>query len=595
MKKVFIHIRHISEMFASFFKVRSIRFIITVSFAFTTILAMLILGVTLYGKFTRTAEQNVALNTRQIVDQVNLNLDYYQRNMMEVASMLESSINKTPDLPNAKLEEQMDVIMDIREDIVSIAVFTKKGELVIGSPFSSLKEGIRVQEQEWFKLVEESSQQGIFFSSPHVQNLFPFKHNWVISVSRPISFFYKGDKQEGVILVDMNFSYIDQISKKASLGRRGYIYITDSKGNILYHPQQQLIYSDLKQEDNEAVLKHSYGSFIQKIQGEERLVTVKTVNYTGWKIAGISYIDELVTTKRDIINFSGWILLFAVAFVISIFMFISAKITQPIKELDQSMKRVEEGEFDINVDIKGDREVVHLSKTFNMMVSRIKLLMNQIVYEQEAKRKSELNALQAQINPHFLYNTLDSIVWMAENRKSSDVIVMITALARLFRISISRGKNIITIKEELEHAKNYLIIQKIRYKNKFQYTIEADEEVFEYKTIKLILQPIIENAIYHGIEYMVDEGEIKISARIIDQKLMYEIRDNGLGMNKETMEKLLSYESKDKGGSGVGVKNVHERIQLSFGKEYGVEIESELEEGTAVRLWLPLIKEEELN
>jgi two-component system, sensor histidine kinase YesM len=593
MKKVFIYIRRIMKNFESFFRERSIRFIITVSFALTTILAMLILGITLYGRFTRAAEENVAMNMRQIVDQVNLNLDYYQRNMMEVASMLESSINKIPELPNAKLEEQMDVIMDIREDIVSIAVFTDKGKLVAGSPFSTLKEGVRVQEQEWFRIAEDSSHQGIFFSSPHVQNLFPYKHNWVISVIRPMSFIYKGERLKGVLLVDVNFSYIDQISKKASLGRRGYIYIVDPNDNIIYHPQQQLIYSGLKKEESEVVQSHSYGSFIEKAQGEDRLVSIKAVNYTGWKIVGVSYIDELVTTKRDIISFSAWILLFAVAFVISVFMFISAKITQPIKELDQSMKRVEEGEFHITVDIKGDREVVHLSKTFNMMIAKVKALMNQIVYEQEAKRKSELNALQAQINPHFLYNTLDSIVWMAENGKSSDVIVMVTALARLFRISISRGRNIITVEEELEHAKNYLIIQKIRYKNKFQYTIEADEEVLKYKTLKLILQPMIENAIYHGIEYMVDEGEIKISADIIDNKLMYEIKDNGLGMKKETMDKLLSYESKTKGGSGVGVKNVHERIQLSFGKEYGVEIESELEEGTTVRLWLPIIKEEE--
>lgn len=593
MKKNFIFTRRFMRNFAELFRERSIRFIITVSFALTTILAMLFLGVVLYGKYIKTAEENVAMNTRQIVDQVNLNLDYYQRNMMEVASMLESSINKTTELPNAKLEEQMDVVMDIREDIVSIAVFTEKGELVTGSPFSRLKEGVRVQEQEWFRIAEDRAHQDIFFSSPHVQNLFPYKHNWVMSVIRPMSFFYKGERLRGVLLVDVNFSYIDQISKKASLGRRGYIYIVDPKDNIIYHPQQQLIYSGLKKEDSGAVLKHSYGSFVEKVQGEDRLVSVKTVNYTGWKIVGVSYIDELVTTKKDAISFSVLILLFAGAFVISVFMFISAKITQPIKELDQSMKRVEEGDFDITVDIKGDREVVHLSKTFNMMIVKVRTLMHQIVYEQEAKRKSELNALQAQINPHFLYNTLDSIVWMAENGKGSDVIVMVTALARLFRISISRGKNIITVGEELEHAKNYLIIQKIRYKNKFQYTIEADAEVLKYKTLKLILQPMIENAIYHGIEYMVDEGEIKISAGVIGGKLMYEIRDNGLGMKKETMDKLLSYESKGKGGSGVGVKNVHERIQLSFGKEYGVEIESELEEGTTVRLWLPIIEEEE--
>jgi two-component system sensor histidine kinase YesM len=225
------------------------------------------------------------------------------------------------------------------------------------------------------------------------------------------------------------------------------------------------------------------------------------------------------------------------------------------------------------------------------MVSRIKFLMGQIVLEQEAKRKSEINALQAQINPHFLYNTLDSIVWMAEHEKNGDVITMVTALAKLFRISISKGKNIITVQEELEHVKNYLIIQTKRYKSKFKFEIEAQEDILNYKTLKLILQPIVENSIYHGIEYMVDEGFIKISVGVIDGKLLFQVRDNGLGMAPETCKYLLVQETKSKSGSGVGVKNVHERIQLSYGKEYGLEIESELEIGTSVRIWLPLIKD----
>jgi two-component system sensor histidine kinase YesM len=226
------------------------------------------------------------------------------------------------------------------------------------------------------------------------------------------------------------------------------------------------------------------------------------------------------------------------------------------------------------------------------MVSRIRQLMDQIVVEQEAKRKSELNALQAQINPHFLYNTLDSIVWMAENGKSEDVITMVTSLARLFRISISRGKNIITVREEIEHARNYLIIQKVRFKNKFSFNIDVDEEVIQYKTLKLILQPIIENALYHGIQYMVEEGSINISAKIAQGKLLYEIADSGLGIKPELLEKILSHDSKESGGAGVGVRNVHERIQLCYGKEYGIEIQSELEEGTTVKLWLPIVKDE---
>ncbi|SKA72990.1 two-component system, sensor histidine kinase YesM [Clostridium sp. USBA 49] len=180
---------------------------------------------------------------------------------------------------------------------------------------------------------------------------------------------------------------------------------------------------------------------------------------------------------------------------------------------------------------------------------------------------------------------------MAENGKTQDVITMVTSLARLFRISISRGRNIITVREEIEHAKNYLIIQKIRFKSKFKFNIEVEEKVLQYKTLKLILQPIIENAIYHGIEYMFEEGNITVSAKEVNGKLLYEVTDNGLGIKPDILENILSYNSKENGGAGVGIRNVHERIQLCYGKEYGLEIESELEEGTKVKLWLPIVKD----
>lgn len=577
----------INRLFNSF-KIRSIQFVITVSFTFITILAILFVGSTLYNKFNKAAEENAALSTRQIIEQVNLNLDDYLTSMVQTSNLLNSTINKDPSLPNDTLAKQMNVITNTKQDIVTLAVFSEKGELLMGSPDSKLKPNVVIEGQEWFNSALHMPG-SLFFIPPHVQNLFEGKHDWVVSLSRCITFYRNGEGVKGVLLVDLNFKAIDQLCRRVSIGRRGYIYIVDSEGNIVYHPQQQLIYMGLKYENNDDILKHNYGSFLQDSNGEKRLVTVKTVNYTGWKIVGISYMNELVATKKDISSYVWYTIISGIVFIIAIFAFISAKISQPIKELEKSMKLVEEGNFDINIDIRGEDEVVELSRTFNIMVSRIRELMDQILVEQEAKRKSELNALQAQINPHFLYNTLDSIVWMAENEKSQDVITMVTALARLFRISISKGKNIISVEQELEHARNYMIIQKIRYKNKFQFEIDADPEALSHKTLKLILQPIIENSIYHGIEYMVDEGLIKISVKINDDKLIYEISDNGLGMKQEVLENILSYESKNTGGSGVGVKNVHERIQLSYGKEYGLEIESEIEEGTTVKITIPLL------
>lgn len=592
--KIIRYLKRPFVMLLNSIRIRSIQFIITISFMFVTVLSMLFVGITLYSKVSNLAEENASINTRQIIDQVNTNLDYYLRSMMDISNSLKDSIYFSEDIYSDRVSEQMDVILNSRKDIVTLAVFSHNGEMVLGTPQYKIKDNFNITRQDWFQTpLEEPA--NLFFSSPHVQNIFEGQHSWVVSLSREITFNKNGEKVQGVLLVDMNFSAIDQFCQKVRLGKKGYIYILDSKGNIVYHPQQQLINVGLKHENVDEVLEHVFGRYFDNLDGERRLITIETVNHCRWRIVGIAYVDEIAVIKKDIGNYALTILLFGIIIAFSISAFISAKISQPIKKLEKSMMMVESGRFDINIDVKGEAEVAKLSRAFNLMVARIRHLMGQIVHEQEAKRISELNALQAQINPHFLYNTLDSIVWMAENGKSYDVITMVTALARLFRISISKGRNVISVQEELEHARNYLIIQKIRYKNKFKYEIEAEENTLGCKTLKLILQPIIENAIYHGIEYMVDEGFIKISVSIIEGKLLYRVSDNGLGMTPETLQNVLAHEQKPRKGSGVGLKNVHERIRIYYGREYGVQIESEMEAGTEVKIWLPVVKDENVE
>ena len=570
----------------SMFKVRGIQFIITISFTLITIFAMLFVGIMIYNKFSSLLENNATLSTKQLVNQVNSNIEYYLKSTKEVSNLLDKNIYLNENIPNSKLQDQMNVIQNIREDIASVAVFSDKGELIIESPSLVLKDKVDVMDQDWFRSAINKSD-NVKFSLPHVQNLFNGKHDWVVTLSRGI-YFYKGNKRErGVLLVDMNYSTIGQLCQNISIGKRGYIYIVDSDNNIIYHPQQQLINIGLKTEQREDYL----GSYIDDSDEGKKLVTIKTVNYTNWKVVAVAYMSEISDFQKTSTSFIGWILFVCIILITFIFGFISAKISHPIKELEESMKRVESGEFNIYIDVKGEDEVERLATAFNLMISKVRHLMGQIVIEQESKRKSELDALQAQINPHFLYNTLDSIVWMAENGKNDGVITMVSALAKLFRISISRGRNIITVREEIEHAKNYLIIQKIRYKNKFKFEIITQKEVLEYKTTKLILQPLIENSIYHGIEYMVDEGFIRISVSITNGKLLYEVYDNGLGIDPEKLKHILEYKVKTDNGSGVGVKNVHERIQIRYGMKFGLEIESEIEEGTTIKIWMPLIKE----
>ncbi|MFD0679623.1 MULTISPECIES: sensor histidine kinase [unclassified Paenibacillus] len=571
---------------------KSIQFILTASFTLITILVMLCVSVILYNKFSQTAEQNTFLSNQQIVEQVSYNLDIYLKGMTEVFELADEKIRRSEGIPNDKLVEQLNTIMDTRQDIVSMALFTSQGELVTGLPMKEMRSNTKLTEQSWFKNALENPNH-LSFSLPHIQNLYKGQYTWVVSMSKGITITRNNETIQAVVMIDVNFKTIDDLCSRVNLGKKGYVYIIDeSAGNMIYHPQQQLIYIGLKYENVEQALKYTYGSYLEESSGEKKLITIKTVNNIGWKIIGVSYMDEIVTTRKEIGWFISWLLLIVLLFVLLISAFMSAKISQPIKRLEKSMRKVEQGEFDIHTAVRGDDEVGRLSRRFNFMVARIRQLMEQSVHEQEAKRKSELEVLQSQINPHFLYNTLNSVVRMAGSGKSEDVITMITSLSKFFRISLSRGKHIITVQEELEHIRNYLVIQKIRYKNKFEYEISADEEALSCYTLKLILQPLVENAIYHGIEMMADPGHISISARIVHGKLLFEVRDDGLGIPEGKLKQLLTGSVRSDEGSGVGVKNVHERIQLSYGYSYGLEVESELEEGTTVKLWIPLIKQE---
>ena len=229
------------------------------------------------------------------------------------------------------------------------------------------------------------------------------------------------------------------------------------------------------------------------------------------------------------------------------------------------------------------------------MVSTMHHLMDDIVQQEAQKRRSELEVLQSQINPHFLYNTLDSVIWMTEAGRYDEAIQMVTSLARLFRISLSRGSSIIPLADELEHARHYMNIQQIRYKNRFTTEITAEPGTEGLYTLKLIVQPILENAIYHGMSAAEDEGVISVRAYRREDDLFIDVEDNGMGMRPEVAEQLLEEHRPaiNTKGSGIGVRNVHQRIQLTFGRQYGLTIQSEPDEGTLVRIHLPALDEEE--
>ncbi|WP_070000665.1 cache domain-containing sensor histidine kinase [Cellulosilyticum sp. I15G10I2] len=563
-------------------KLKSIKSLMIIYFTTIIVIGMLFTGVSLYEKFSSTSEAYASKAVDQLLTQVKYSLDTYTRNMMNVSNTLYYKIIKKQNIASNNFASEMNVIQTTNNDIASLVLFKSNGELIANSQYAKLKEGIDVTQQKWFQN-SLNRPENIHFSSPHKQDLFEGHDQWVISLSRAVSLNENGRIIQGVLLVDMNMKGIENICGAISEDDVGSISILSSSGSMIYGDENQIGLYD------EQLAYWEDGNYTRRIDGKRLLVTVKTAGYTGWKIVATWRLDKILFTYTELNRFLIIVLMIGIVMCVIGTLFISSRLSSPLYKLQKSMNLVEEGRFDIQIDESGEYIVSHLAKSFNAMVSRIKELMHEIVIEQDDKRKKELEALQSQINPHFLYNTLDSIIWLAESDKIEEAIMMITALSRFFRIGISSGRNIITVREELEHARNYLAIQKIRYKNKFEFNIKTDEEALNAKTLKLILQPLIENALYHGIEYILEKGEINISVKVDADKLIYEISDNGIGMSEETRLKLFDKEQEIKTkGSGVGVKNVNERIKLYYGQDYGMQVESKLEEGTTIYIKIPL-------
>ncbi|WP_320129002.1 sensor histidine kinase [uncultured Sphaerochaeta sp.] len=568
---------------------RSIKTILTIAIAVVSISFTLFITIILYHEFSNTIKENATVSTREIVRQVNANLSYYINDIVTVAGYARELAKQTDQYSTKEIEGKLKAILASRQDIVSLILFDMEGNRLFGTSQTPIRESQKIVAQQWFTRAI-GGEGNFYFTGPHVQQLFPSQYPWVITYSQQISYTKPGGElEQGLLLIDMNFSAVSELCQSAKLGTTGYVYFIDNNGKIVYHPLQQLINSNIFKEDLDAVNDHIFGTFTSTFDGRERLTIIDTVNNCRWRIVGVAFMDELM---RGLNQFTTlMILLVLVCIIITIFLarLVSSWISRPIRQLEKLMISVENGDLSVPPPVKGNKEVAALSLSFAKMIQRIRQLMDDIVKSQEMKRKFELDALQAKINPHFLYNTLDSVVWMAEQGDTEGVIKMITSLAKLFRISISKGHDIITLEEELEHVRNYLIIQQTRYRGKFEFSIDLPADMLDLPTIKLIVQPIVENAIYHGIKYLQELGHIDIKVfRRKPGAIVIEVKDNGVGMDENTLLHILKCSANHlPDGSGIGVKNVHQRVQLYYGSDFGLEISSELDEGTLVNIIIP--------
>ena len=544
-----------------------------------TVAVILICCIALFlDRYRSAMVQSAQTSSAQAVSQVSNTVGSYLSDMDQAMRLVEQSVSESGESRDRLLA----AFLKFRPDVVAVTSYSADGELLdCWSPAREPKENIL--QNLSFDLDMARATGGSFMTAPHVETIFEGYYPWVVTMTAPL----EGGGEAAWVSLDLSFSGISSYIKNVSIGQRGYCFLMDDAGNIIYHPQQQLLYAGLKSEDTEALAALEDGAYAD----DTVIYSVASVGESGWRAVGVSYVDELVNRNvNDMIRLSLWLAVVVLAVAVLTSWLLSRLIGKPLRGLASAMESFEsDADHFTYRPVGGTREVQELSDSFEHMVLRIQELMTTVREEEVNLRKTELKALQAQINPHFLYNTLDSIAWMCEQGRNADAVKMVHALARLFRISISRGHELIPIAKELEHAESYLQIQMYRYKNQFTYTFDVDPDCLGYYCNKITLQPIIENSINHGLDLMVDEGRIDVRVRFDGDDIVFSVQDNGVGMSPEQLEAIMQHGPTDR--TGIGIKNVNDRLKIYFGRSYGLSITSEPDVGTCVEIRMPRIRE----
>ena len=523
--------------------------------------------------------RNAETTSRQVIAQVSGTMERFLQDTNDSMKLLSGYLDLLP----AQRESRFHAFLEINRDVVAITTYDERGQMM-----NCYSPGYRLRRLPLQNLSFDPARledyAGGYISAPHVMSIFQDEYPWVVTLIEPVS------TREGEcwVAMDIGCSNISSYISGVGIGNRGYCFLEDTEGQLVYHPQQQLIYSSLKTENTAHIASLPDGTYVEG----STIYTVQTLSGGSWRVVGVSSVQELITDGvqelRQLTVLSALLILTA-AMLVSVLL--SCVLSRPIQNLISAMRGFEADADHFSYEpVRGVREVQALSVSFEHMVKMIQKLMETARNEEISLRRTELKALQAQVNPHFLYNTLDSILWMCEQGHNADAALMVNALAQLFRISISRGHELIPIRSEVQHARSYLQIQSVRYRDQFTYSFDVEERCLDFLCNKITLQPLIENAINHGLNGLSDDERIDIRVFESGEDILFTVTDNGVGMEPEQLEDIFRRGPDSK--SGIGVTNVNERLRIWFGERYGVSITSVPDEGTCVTVRMPKIRQE---
>ena len=553
-----------------------------VIYVFIMILALLgIVGGIYYQTSSVAIRQTTEQNTRKTIQQSGQFITSYLQKVKQTTSSLAENEKiktyaQTPSQENAEqLRQLFATILKTDSDLVSAILVTKDGNLISTDPELTMKTSADMMKEKWYQDAIHKGAMPILTPARRTVS-HTTGEKWVISIMQEVV--DKDGKNLGVVRLDVGYKTLEAYLDQLQLGKEGFTFIVDANHDFVYHPKKAVYSSHVEMKAMALYLSVKNGY----VKSKQAYVSQYQIPNSGWTLIGVSSMEQLHAVQTQILwSFIGTGL-FALGVCLIGIWFVLRLWIKPLRDLQATILKVGSGHSDLRANETGSPELVDLARQFNIMLDRIDQLMIAVKEEEQNVRRYELQALSSQINPHFLYNTLDTIVWMAEFNDSKRVVEVTKSLAKYFRLALNQGHEQISLKDEIDHVRQYLFIQKQRYGEKLQYEIKELKQYNDYKIPKLILQPLVENAIYHGIKEMNRQGRIRVSVSENDTQLIVSIYDNGRGFvaSETTNATLVRL-------GGVGLKNVDQRLQLQFGKSYHMEIKSEENTYTEIRLYFP--------
>lgn len=593
------------------FKNSSMQQKLIVSYFVLIFFPLVIVGIFAYSTAASSIKSEASRYISELLQQVNDNIDNSIAEIDRMTSIIGSDPDVQKVLQKDKARSVSEIISDdetvsskinaatnLRPFIEGLFIFSYNGEVYrYKGANNSINPDYIFTRTRWFSAMKNLSQKKILLPT-HLQDE-------VIGEGMPKKVFsyikeindIDTRKPIGTILIDMDPDVFKNILDNLNIRKYQELLVVDNNKTILYHTQEEYISTQFRSTYISKLLKQKKGTMVENINNQPVLITFSTSSVTNWTVISIIPIQILYRkiTNLEYVIIITILLCMLLAFFLAVLL--SRNITRPISELRALMKKAESGQFDVSIPVRTNDEIGELSLSFNHMLSRIKELIMKVYKAEILRKEAELNALQAQINPHFLYNTLQIMDVIAEKEGVKVISTVCQSLSRIFRYCINRGKEIVPLSSEIEHMKNYILIQKLRFGNKFDIIYNIEEELYNYQVIKLTLQPLVENALFHGVENKKGQCTIEVSAKKIENTILLTVEDTGAGMDERQLEALNNSLSEEivhaeihgYSQSGIGIKNVNARIKLYFGESYGVSIDSKLNVGTAVKVALPAI------